>query len=150
MWISAVQPPGLAAPSTMPVCIRAGLLGLYRGAHINMAKIAVASAVQLAVFDGVKARLQREQRWGREHPTAALLVAAMTAGLAVTAVIQPVDVITTRLWNQPGDGPGVLGGDGPWLRVCSHLPPRKLVCAHACLPHVCSGQRGWHAVQECL
>lgn len=50
----------------------AGLFGLYRGAHINMLKIAVASAMQLAVFDGLKARLlrpppqaqQREQQVG--------------------------------------------------------------------------------------
>ncbi|EFN54395.1 hypothetical protein CHLNCDRAFT_24985 [Chlorella variabilis] len=77
-----------------------GVFGLYRGAHLNMVKIAVASAIQLAVFDGVKARLHQEQQWGREHPTAALLVSAMCAGLAVTAVVQPVDVITTRLWNQ--------------------------------------------------
>lgn len=39
--------------------VAAGLTGLYRGAHVNMLKIAVASAVQLAVFDGVKARLLR-------------------------------------------------------------------------------------------
>ncbi|KAL4458397.1 hypothetical protein ABPG75_013262 [Micractinium tetrahymenae] len=89
-----------------------GFLGLYRGAGLNMAKIAVASAVQLAVFDGVKARLQRdEDGWGRRHPTAALLAAAMAAGLAVTAVIQPVDVVTTRLWNQP-----VVNGVGTLYR----------------------------------
>lgn len=75
-------PPPLAPP---------GLFGLYRGAHLNMLKIAVASAVQLAVFDGVKARLQRDEgSWGRRHPTAALFAAAMAAGLAVTAVIMPV------------------------------------------------------------
>jgi hypothetical protein len=81
-----------------------------------MLKIAVASAIQLAVFDGVKARLQQlgQQRgqgrgekggsggWGQAHPVAVLLLSAMAAGLAVTAVVQPVDVITTRLWNQPG------------------------------------------------
>lgn len=43
----------------MPSAPHAGVFGLYRGAHINMVKIAVASAVQLAVFDGVKARLLR-------------------------------------------------------------------------------------------
>lgn len=92
-----------------------GFLGLYRGAAPNMLKIAVASAVQLAVFDGVKSRLQRQERgWFKEHPGAALLVAAMAAGLAVTAFVQPVDVITTRLWNQPGAplqgvGAGVQG-----------------------------------------
>lgn len=104
-----------------------GVGGLYRGARANMLKIAVASAVQLAVFDGVKARLlrpppqQQQQRqagrdggaaaaagaWLREHPGAATLLAAMAAGLAVTAVVQPVDVVTTRLWNQPG-GAGVV------------------------------------------
>ncbi|PRW59750.1 mitochondrial carrier [Chlorella sorokiniana] len=93
-----------------------GLFGLYRGAHINMLKIAVASAVQLAVFDGLKARLLRPPQqaqqgqqqpgssagsWLRAHPGAALLLSAMAAGLAVTAVVQPVDVVTTRLWNQP-------------------------------------------------
>lgn len=67
-----------------------------------MTKIVVASAVQLAVFDGLVTRLQQQEGWGQEHPTAALLVAAMAAGLAVTAVVQPVDVVTTRLWNQPG------------------------------------------------
>ncbi|PSC68368.1 mitochondrial carrier [Micractinium conductrix] len=89
-----------------------GLFGLYRGAHLNMLKIAVASAVQLAVFDGVKARLQRDEgSWGRRHPTAALFAAAMAAGLAVTAVIMPVDVINTRIWNQP-----VVNGVGTLYR----------------------------------
>ena len=40
--------------------------------------------------------------WLRAHPGAAVLLSAMAAGLAVTAVVQPVDVVTTRLWNQPG------------------------------------------------
>lgn len=40
--------------------------------------------------------------WMRRHPGAAALVAALAAGFAVTAVVQPVDVVTTRLWNQPG------------------------------------------------
>ena len=44
----------------------AGLFGLYRGAHINMLKIAVASAVQLAVFDGLKARLLRPAVQGQQ------------------------------------------------------------------------------------
>lgn len=118
-----VSPQLHSPPLLLPACTAthctaspAGLLGLYRGAHLNMLKIAVASAMQLAVFDGVKARLQRdEDGWGRRHPTAALLTAAMAAGLAVTAVVQPVDVITTRVWNQPGAwwvGWGGVGWDG--------------------------------------
>ena len=50
--------PPAASPS-FAGWLAAGLIGLYRGAHVNMLKIAVASAVQLAVFDGVKARLLR-------------------------------------------------------------------------------------------
>lgn len=100
----------VSAQTGPPAPLPAGFPGLYRGAGLNMAKIAVASAIQLAVFDGVKARLQRqEDGWGRRHPTAALLAAAMAAGLAVTAVIQPVDVVTTRLWNQPGGWEGGCG-----------------------------------------
>lgn len=36
-----------------------GPLGLYRGMHANMLKIAVGSAMQLAVYDTAKAHLER-------------------------------------------------------------------------------------------
>lgn len=113
-----------------------GLGGLYRGAAPNMLKIAVASAVQLAVFDGVKQRLQARGRrrggWLAEHPGAAVLLAAMAAGLAVTAVVQPVDVVTTRLWNQPGalvDG----GAEerGHWRAACQGAGTAR--CPALCL-----------------
>lgn len=106
-----------------------------------MVKIAVASAIQLAVFDGVKARLHQEQQWGREHPTAALLVSAMCAGLAVTAVVQPVDVITTRLWNQQGKAQRKLqmvaaphsGADECAPCPTTFLAPKpRLICCGLC------------------
>ena len=55
------------------------------------------------------------------------ITASLLAGLAVTAAINPIDVVTTRLWNQPVvAGRGTLyagaldcavktiGAEGPW------------------------------------
>lgn len=93
--------------------------------------------MQLAVFDGMLARLQQRASWGREHPTAALLIAAMAAGLAVTVVVQPVDVVTTRLWNQPsGYGQGGESGQSRGQRGHRDL------CRGPAIMRVCSGFLG--------
>eukprot|EP00887_Chlorella_sp_A99_P002395 scaffold10.g2395.t1 len=84
-----------------------GVVGLWRGVHVAVIKMGIASAVQLSVFDGVRSELIRRQEWFRERPAAAAAAASLAAGLAVTAVINPLDVVTTRLWNQP-----VVGGRG--------------------------------------
>lgn len=124
-----------------------------------MLKIAVASAVQLAVFDGVKARLQRRQQgqqrsaWLADHPGATLLLAAMAAGLAVTVVVQPVDVICTRLWNQPGEEKRAMAGARGAL--CCGVAVQESPCRPDAHPSsssppssCCSRQRRRHSVQQ--
>ncbi len=39
-----------------------GPLGLYRGMHVNMLRIAVGSAMQLAVYDTAKAQLEKANK----------------------------------------------------------------------------------------
>lgn len=88
-----------------------GPLGLYRGMHVNMVKIAVGSAMQLAVYDTAKARLLEATDGRAINPVQLHIAASLLAGMAVTASINPIDVVTTRLWNQP-----VVGGRGTLYR----------------------------------
>lgn len=73
-----------------------GVRGLYRGLDGFLGRTAVGSAFQLSVFDATKGTLQ--QACG---PWVGTLSAAALAGLAATAAMNPLDVVTTRLYNQP-------------------------------------------------
>lgn len=45
-------------------------------------------------------RGRRDRAW-QPHPVLLHIAASLLAGMAVTASINPIDVVTTRLWNQP-------------------------------------------------
>ncbi len=55
------------------------------------------------------------------HPVLLHIAASLLAGLAVTATINPIDVVTTRLWNQP-----VVAGRGTLYRGAVDCAVRTL------------------------
>jgi solute carrier family 25 protein 34/35 len=67
-------------------------------------RVAVASAAQLATLDHARALVVAHVDSLRERPYATTAVAALAAGVVVAVVMNPLDVVATRLYNQPPSG----------------------------------------------
>jgi len=84
-----------------------GLSGLWRGATASMLRVSVGSVVQLSSYDHCKFLIMQRTGWAdsvKVHVSASLL-----SGLLVTLAMNPPDVISTRMYNQPvRDGKGLL------------------------------------------
>lgn len=79
-----------------------GAIGLWRGTGVSMLRSAMGSAAQLSV----NARLQELAAAYMPPGAASDAVCALAAGGATVAVINPVDVVRTRLYSQPLDSSG--------------------------------------------
>mmetsp|Transcript_5636 Transcript_5636/g.15779 ORF Transcript_5636/g.15779 Transcript_5636/m.15779 type:complete len:234 (+) Transcript_5636:310-1011(+) len=81
-----------------------GLAGLQRAVKACMLKVAVASSVQLSTYDLCKRQLAKSQAWKEgASPTATHIVSALAASFCVVSVINPIEVVNTRLYNQTGN-----------------------------------------------
>jgi solute carrier family 25 protein 34/35 len=67
-----------------------------------MARVTAGPAAQLATYDWCKRQVLR--RVGLLDGLAAAFVAAMASGVAVVLALNPFDVVSTRLYNQPVSG----------------------------------------------
>ncbi|XP_054164731.1 solute carrier family 25 member 35-like [Oppia nitens] len=79
-----------------------GIIGLWRGCAASMTRVTIGGAIQLSTFASVKTFIDKS----KIIPTDSFLnslAAAMVGGLAVTLLMTPFDVISTRLYNQPVD-----------------------------------------------
>ncbi|KAH8322546.1 solute carrier family 25 member 35-like [Drosophila bipectinata] len=83
---------------------RSGVFGLWRGSMANVGRATVASAVQIATFGQAKSMLKDSGLVS--HPTLLSFCSGLTAGSFVSIAITPLDVITTRLYNQGLDAQG--------------------------------------------
>ncbi|XP_016973716.1 solute carrier family 25 member 35 [Drosophila rhopaloa] len=81
-----------------------GVFGLWRGSMANVSRATVASAVQIATFGQAKSLLK--EKGVVTHPTALSFCSGLAAGSFVSVAITPLDVITTRLYNQGVDAQG--------------------------------------------
>ncbi|EDW90980.1 solute carrier family 25 member 35 [Drosophila yakuba] len=81
-----------------------GVFGLWRGSLANVNRATVASAVQIAVFGQAKSLLK--ENGVVTHPTILSFCSGLAAGSFVSLAITPLDVITTRLYNQGVDAQG--------------------------------------------
>ena len=87
-----------------------GVRGLYRGATAAMLRVGVGSGVQLSTYDASK-RLVVSVSEGRltERSIATHFTASLISGIFITLAMNPFDVMSTRMYNQPVvDGRGVL------------------------------------------
>ncbi|XP_017020009.1 solute carrier family 25 member 35 [Drosophila kikkawai] len=81
-----------------------GVFGLWRGSMANVGRATTASAVQIATFGQAKSLLK--ESGVITHPTCLSFCSGLAAGSFVSVAITPLDVITTRLYNQGVDAHG--------------------------------------------
>ncbi|XP_017069013.1 solute carrier family 25 member 35 [Drosophila eugracilis] len=81
-----------------------GVFGLWRGSMANVGRATVASAVQIATFGQAKSLLK--ENGVVTNPTILSFCSGLSAGSFVAVAITPLDVITTRLYNQAVDSQG--------------------------------------------
>ncbi|XP_017015359.2 solute carrier family 25 member 35 [Drosophila takahashii] len=81
-----------------------GIPGFWRGAVSSMSRSLVGSSVQIGSFPKAKALL-RDNGWVT-HPVLLSFCAGLTAGSLISLANSPLDVVTTRMYNQPVDEKG--------------------------------------------
>ncbi|XP_070068946.1 solute carrier family 25 member 35-like [Drosophila takahashii] len=81
-----------------------GVFGLWRGSMANVSRATVASAVQIGTFGKAKSLLK--ENGVVTHPTILSFCSGLAAGSFMSVAITPLDVITTRLYNQGVDAQG--------------------------------------------
>ncbi|KAI9908021.1 hypothetical protein PsorP6_016498 [Peronosclerospora sorghi] len=74
-----------------------GLLGLYRGATASIPRVAVGSATQLATYTQAKTLVLAA---GCEDGLLVHLGSSILTGFVVTTAMNPLDVVSTRLYSQ--------------------------------------------------
>jgi len=84
-----------------------GIGGLWRGATASMMRVAVGSAVQLSTYDSIKGALVRSAVV--PDGVGAHLGSALLTGLVVTVAMNPLDVVSTRIFQAK---PGFYAGWG--------------------------------------
>nr|XP_016928081.1 solute carrier family 25 member 35 [Drosophila suzukii] len=81
-----------------------GIPGFWRGSLASMSRTLVASSVQIGSFPKAKALL-KDNGWVT-HPVLLSFCAGLTSGSLVSVANSPLDVVTTRMYNQPVDEKG--------------------------------------------
>ncbi|GFQ97708.1 solute carrier family 25 member 35 [Trichonephila clavata] len=82
-----------------------GFLALWRGASAAMSRVTFGSAAQLATFSNSKSFIEKLQIFKPDSWLCAL-AASMLGGIAVVVCMTPLDVVSTRLYNQGVDSKG--------------------------------------------
>lgn len=91
------------------IWIKQGPLALWRGVNASVIRVAFGSSVQLSTFSKCKEYVQKSEKF-KQDSWLNTLVASMLSGLAVALCMTPLDVISTRLYNQGvnSSGKGLL------------------------------------------
>lgn len=80
-----------------------GLAGFYRGVGASVSRTTAGSAAQLAAYDWFKPAVARATNWSSSS-LPVHCVAAMGSGVLACVVMNPFDVVMTRLYNQQAAG----------------------------------------------
>merc|ERR1711879_689222 len=89
--------------------IRDGVKGFWHGLSAFLPRVVAYGSVQLALYDAVKQRIMKSPRTARmEGLPLHVASSSVTSIFAVTA-LQPFDLISVRLMNQPS-GHAYYGG----------------------------------------
>ncbi|KAJ1944411.1 Mitochondrial oxaloacetate carrier protein, partial [Linderina macrospora] len=91
-----------------------GLRGLYRGMDAAMMRAGAGSSVQLATYDQCKSSIAKRlsHRGLDGNSMATHFLASMVTGFFVCLVMNPFDVVSTRMYNQKA----AAGGQGALYR----------------------------------
>ncbi|KAH8269425.1 hypothetical protein KR018_002950 [Drosophila ironensis] len=81
-----------------------GFFGYWRGALSSVNRVFVSSSVQIATFPKAKSLLL-DNGWVT-HPVMLSFCAGLIAGTLLTLTYAPLDLMTTRMYNQPVDEQG--------------------------------------------
>ena len=82
-----------------------GVKGLWRGVSAVVPRVMVGSAVQIPSFTFAKEKIGlyfRENNY-KENLFLVPILSSLTASLTTVIAMQPLDVVSTRLYNQPVD-----------------------------------------------
>lgn len=82
-----------------------GIYGLYRGIGGNVPRAFIGSGIQLGTFGPIK-ELLLKNNIGRNSDGLNAFVAGVVSGSTTTVVVTPIDILQTRLYNQPLDQKG--------------------------------------------
>ncbi|KAF9581281.1 Mitochondrial oxaloacetate carrier protein [Lunasporangiospora selenospora] len=85
-----------------------GLRGLYRGVDASMMRTGVGSSVQLPLYDIVKQKLIKVA--GLENGALCHGLSSLISGFFLCVVMNPFDIVTTRMYNQATDPSTGRGG----------------------------------------
>ena len=87
-----------------------GVRGLYRGATAAMLRVGVGSGVQLSTYDASKRFVVSLSEGAlTEKSIATHFTASLVSGVFITLAMNPFDVMSTRMYNQPvKDGRGLM------------------------------------------
>lgn len=77
-----------------------GIRGLYRGVDASMLRTGVGSSVQLPLYDIVKQRLINVA--GMENGAMCHGLSSLISGFFLCTVMNPFDIVSTRMFNQEG------------------------------------------------
>lgn len=90
-----------------------GPLGFYRGVSASVLRTTFGSAAQLSCYEWAKRRIAA--LWGCSDEIAGVhLASSMLSGVAACLVMNPFDVVMTRLYNQQHQNAHVLVYRGLW------------------------------------
>ncbi|KAJ2008700.1 Mitochondrial oxaloacetate carrier protein [Coemansia thaxteri] len=89
-----------------------GVRGLYRGMDAAMMRAGAGSSVQLATYDHCKSYISRNlaHRGFNDNSVGTHFLASMVTGFFVCMVMNPFDVVSTRMYNQKPSAAGHGGG----------------------------------------
>jgi hypothetical protein len=82
-----------------------GVRGMYKGVSPTVQRAAIVAGVELASYDECKTLLVRHLQFS-DQGTATHLTASIMAGFLCTIASSPLDVIKSRVMNQPVDSTG--------------------------------------------
>ncbi|KAK5645393.1 hypothetical protein RI129_006693 [Pyrocoelia pectoralis] len=82
-----------------------GVRGLWRGTNASMLRALVGSSTQLTSFAMTK-DLLNEYSFFHSYPTLKTFCASIVGGAFQAVTMQPFDLVSTRLYNQPVDASG--------------------------------------------
>ncbi|KAF9947288.1 Mitochondrial oxaloacetate carrier protein [Mortierella alpina] len=85
-----------------------GLRGLYRGVDASMLRTGTGSSVQLPLYDIVKQKLTKVA--GLENGAICHALSSLISGFFVCVVMNPFDIVSTRMFNQAPDPRTGRGG----------------------------------------
>jgi len=93
-------------PSFLTIVREEGLSGMYRGASATVGRAAVCAMVELATYDEFKTFFIKSKSWPHGDTLPTHFAASLAAGFVSTCVSAPIDLIKSRMMNQPTDAAG--------------------------------------------